>query len=214
MVGNSSEGKLSDFGLALPTNTNPVSLGVKAYNYVAHLAPEVGAKGVYTEQADLYACGVTLYRLVNGDTFLPTVMPSEIPALAVAGTFPDRNRYRDFIPRSLRLVINRAMHPDVKKRFSSASELRHALERIPIHMNWDERVLPDGFQWTAEWNEHYFEVVRLMTGRGRWSVVVKKGRSKGSLRTNSRVSLDATTELQAKRHASRVLQDYVLGRLT
>jgi serine/threonine protein kinase len=88
MIGDSSEGKLSDFGLALPANTNPVSLGVKAYNYVAHLAPEVRLTGIYTEQADLYACGVTLYRLVNGDTYLPPVVAPEVSALAAAGKSP------------------------------------------------------------------------------------------------------------------------------
>jgi hypothetical protein len=106
------------------------------------------------------------------------------------------------------------MHVDRNKRFASAREMRHALERISIHMNWDERALPDGIQWISGWNERCFEVVCRKTGSAQWSVVVKKGRSKRTLRTNSRASLSAATESDAQKHACRVLQDFVLGRLT
>ena len=214
MIGDSSEGKLSDFGLALPANANPASLGVKGYNYVIHLTPEVRRTGVYTQRADLYACGVTLYRLVNGDKYLPFVPSPELPAAVAAGEFPDRAKYREFVPRPLRTLINRAMSVDPKKRFPSALEMRHALEQIETNMNWDERALPDGMQWISGWHDRCYEVVRRKLASNKWSVVVRKGRSKRTLRTNNELSLVAETEAAACRHTSRVLQDFVLGRHT
>jgi serine/threonine-protein kinase len=214
MIGDSSEGKLSDFGLALPVNVSPLSLGVKAYNYLMHLAPEVRRSGIYTERADLYACGVTLYRLVNGDKYLPFVPVPKLSALVAAGKFPDRSKYREFVPRSLRIVINKAMNVDPNNRFVNAREMRHALEQVAINMNWDERVLPDGMQWISGWNERCYEVVRRQIGTNRWSVTVRKGRSKRTLRINNQLSLVADTKAAAEKRSSRVLQDFVLGRQT
>ncbi|MBI1954952.1 MAG: serine/threonine protein kinase, partial [Acidobacteria bacterium] len=109
LVGDSSEGKLSDFGLAVPSGLDLKGLGVKDYAYTLHLAPEVKSPNDYTVLTDIYACGVTLYRLVNGDTFLPTIPPAEVLKLARQGKFPDRTAYRDFVPRPLRLITNRAL---------------------------------------------------------------------------------------------------------
>lgn len=69
LIGNTLEGKLSDFGLALPDlATLNLSL-VKQYQYLLHLAPEVNSFRDYSCLSDIYACGITFYRLVNGDSF-------------------------------------------------------------------------------------------------------------------------------------------------
>src|SRR3990167_9902400 len=41
LIGDSGEGKLSDFGLAIPAGLDLRGLGVKNYAYTLHLAPEV-----------------------------------------------------------------------------------------------------------------------------------------------------------------------------
>jgi serine/threonine protein kinase len=106
LVGHTSEGKLSDFGLAIPAGYAPKSIGVKDYAYILHLAPEVPLRGEYSAQSDIHACGVTLYRLVNGDSYLRPLSPTEILKQSKAGRYPDRSSYREFIPRPLRALIN------------------------------------------------------------------------------------------------------------
>ena len=212
IIGDSFEGKLSDFGLAIPANTNPAALGIKDYKYVAHLAPEVRRTRQYTVATDIYAAGVTLYRLVNGDKYLPFATPARIASLAAAGKFPDRASYREFVPRPLRALVNRAMSTDPSKRFTSAEEMRHALEQINLNMNWDERTLSDGMQWISGWDDHCYEVVRRRDRQGRWSVTVRKGHSRSTLRRIEKLCLAPTGKKEAEQYTRRVLQDFVLGR--
>lgn len=61
MIGNSGEGQLSDFGLALPDITTLNMSYLKEYQYMLHLAPEVIEISDYTILSDIYACGATLY---------------------------------------------------------------------------------------------------------------------------------------------------------
>ena len=132
LIGQTGEGKLSDFGLALPISVNPAKLGIKDYKYVLHLAPEVAGGAPYSVVADIYSCGVTMYRLINGDSFSSMPSGSDIFDLASAGKFPDRTRYREFVPRAWRTLINKTMSVEPNARFRTAEELRHAIESMQI----------------------------------------------------------------------------------
>jgi serine/threonine protein kinase len=213
LVGNLGEGKLSDFGLAIPAGLDLKSLAVKDYAYALHLAPEVNSAKDCTVLSDVYGCGVTLYRLVNGDTILPAIAPDEARALARLGQFPDRSKYRDFVPRPFRLVINKAMDMEPTRRFQSASEMRHAIEKLKTEKNWTEKVLMDGTEWTCGWNKRCYQVVRRSIPGGRWEVVVRKGPSRKALRRVSALCLSGVGKTEAAQHSRRVLQDFVLGRL-
>jgi len=144
LIGDSKEGKLSDFGLALPDLSKVDTSTLKKYQYWMHLAPEVNKLGDYTSLSDIYSCGMTLYRLVNGDIYVPTVPAADLRKQIKAGKFPDRKSYREFIPISLKRVINKALSVSPSDRFQSAEAMRHALEQVPLFINWTEHFLPNG----------------------------------------------------------------------
>jgi serine/threonine protein kinase len=212
LIGDNNEGKLSDFGLAIPVGVDLKSLGAKDYAYTLHLAPEVKDPGDYGVPTDIYACGITLYRLVNGDSILPQINPQEARRRASTGQFPERAAYRDFVPRPLRMIINRALNIDPAKRYSSAAAMRHALEAIVIEKNWSERILQNGSQWTCGWNQRCYEVSCFRGVSGKWSVVVRKGPNRKRLRRVGRLSHADLTKEKAKQCACRILQDFVLGK--
>jgi serine/threonine protein kinase len=56
LIGNSGEGKLSDFGLAVKV---PRGATASPYGYLTHVAPEVLSKGATSVHSDIYALGVT-----------------------------------------------------------------------------------------------------------------------------------------------------------
>lgn len=213
LVGSCTEGKLSDFGLAVPKGTNLKVLGAKDYAYVLHLAPEVHSGKEHTVRSDIYAVGVTLYRLVNGDMYLPSISPAEVRQACIDGKYPDRSRYREFIPRPVRTLINRAMDVDPSRRFESAEQMRHALEQLVIKMNWCEQTLSNGMRWAAGWDKKCYEIVRTRDTKGKWTIKMKKGSSKHNLRKVTRSCHSGLAKTKAVQITKRILQDHVLGRL-
>jgi serine/threonine protein kinase len=200
--------KLSDFGLATRVTIDGTA---SAYGYRAHLAPEVITRDETTHKSDVYALGVTMYRMLNGDALLPTYANVlELEDLIVRGKFPNRSSYRPFVPRNLRTIVNRAMNVDPDKRFNSARSMRHAIEQLDIYCDWDTEVLPTGRRWftRVDRGNAEIEVIWMESGR-EYDVTVKRGR-KG--RRKQRVVSDCRRGLSRQElteHIQKVLQRVV-----
>jgi len=213
LVGSNAEGKLSDFGLAVPKGVNLKALGAKDYAYILHLAPEIHSGGAYSVHSDIYAAGVTVYRLINGDMYLPTMRPPDIRQACIDGKYPDRSNYREFIPRPVRSLVNRAIAVDPSKRYGTAEEMRHALEQLCIRINWNEQMLSNGTRWASGWDYKCYEVVRTRASNGKWSIETRKGPSKHTLRRVTSLCHQGLSKVKAVQITKRILQDHVLGRI-
>lgn len=206
MIGNSGEGKLSDFGLAVPDIASVNASQFKQYQYRLHLAPEVRKMTDYTTVSDIYACGVTLYRLVNGDTYLPSIDLAEATRRARRGEFPPRDQYRDFIPTSLRRLINRALSVDPNERYQSADEMRHALEQQSLLVAWTERKIYGGTMWEgASVHGKEYRVSLTQGSDSKWSIEYKIG-SGGKLRRRSVDCKSGLTKAKSHQRARWLLQ--------
>lgn len=212
LIGDSKEGKLSDFGLALPDLSKIDTSTLKKYQYWMHLAPEVNKIEDYTYLSDIYSCGMTLYRLVNGDVYTPTLPSSTLRNQIKAGKYPDRTHYREFIPASLKRVINKALSISPKDRFQSAEAMRHALEQVSLNFNWSERLLANGIKWKTSHNKEIYQVQRVKNKKDSWDVVVKKGRSLTELRRVNRLCFEDQTLKKAVQYSKNILQDFVTGK--
>lgn len=198
--------KLSDFGLATRTNENEAA---SPNGYIAHLAPEVFANATTNRQTDVYALGVTLYRMVNGDGILPSLELEALREAIIQGNFPRRQDYRPFVPRSLRTAINRAMNPDTALRFPSAAAFRQALESIPLHCDWRMEPLAGGMRWTARTNQHEFTCTEHSNGRGSNSFETTKSSIGGTARKVTDDCMAAGSRGEIRRFSHEVL-----GRIT
>jgi serine/threonine protein kinase len=213
LIGSLGEGKLSDFGLAIK-DLNKIDLRVikTQYQYWFHLAPEVNRFEDYNFLSDIFACGITFYRLINGDVFLPHVEINEVRSKIKRGDYPDRKKYRAFIPRKLRAFTNKAMNINPQKRFHSAVEMRHKLEQIKIINNWYEKKIENGFCWCSSYKGGLVELLKEKDN-GKWSVTTKKGKTKKKLRKISRYCIKAGDKKTADKIASEFLQKFVLGEI-
>lgn len=212
LIGDAREGKLSDFGLALPEFSKLNLSSVKQYQYMLHLAPEVAAFTDYDFLSDIYSCGVTFYRLVNGDSYLPSVTPSMARTMAQSGHFPDRNKYRAFIPKSFRQVINTALNVDPLARYQSAEEMRRAIERLVAYIDWEEDIVSGGIRWRGESNRAHEVLLYEDVSSKTWGVEIKKGQTYSSLRRVTAQCKSGLKHAQAFNFASKTMQNYVTGK--
>jgi serine/threonine-protein kinase len=169
--------KVSDFGLSC--KSSEVSQAVPLA-YMLHIPPEAVStgEGITTPTGDVYAAGVTAYRLVNGDAMLSMAATTDLEAAIAAGRYPDRKLWQPHVHPKLRRVIVKALHVDPGKRYPSASAFRRALEQARPAVSWKmtpgvehwDGEGPDGSSWRAEVVKRRggfrFEVARRLPGRG------------------------------------------------
>lgn len=201
LIGKDRRGKLSDFGLATKTT---FGMAASPQGYLTHLAPEVFTEQKTNALTDIYALGVTLYRFVNGDAYLPSVDFPDLETAITEGWYPDRSKYRMFVPRQLRTILNRAMNVDPTKRYRSASSLRLALESIPILLDWEEQEDQDGYTWVGSGSSLYARAQMRKVGKT-WEFTVTKGVQESTAR---RVLAECRTGLSkgdVVKHAHDVL---------
>ncbi|MEG0984223.1 serine/threonine-protein kinase [Algoriella sp.] len=172
IMDNLNSARLSDFGLATKLN---ISGTATPYGYIGHLAPEVITNDITDKRTDIYALAVTLYRLVNGDSYIPMVDPTELIEMIKEGTYPNRNKYRPFIPTAIRNIINKALSLDPQKRFQSASEFRHAIEKIKIFTSWMPKTIQNGTEWNCKVGKMIFTVKSIRKTQGCFDLEFYKG---------------------------------------
>jgi len=196
----------------MPTGINPKKWSTKDYNHVRHLAPEVWNGDDFDERCDIYAVGMTLYRMVNGDVYLPSLNPADIGDAITSGKFPDRRHYREFVTIPIKRIINKAINIDPVKRYQSADEMRSVIEQLKIYLNWNQRKLSNGTEWTGVRKDKYY-VLRLLNFNSFYQVEFLKGPSKDKARRSIGNCIYKVGKVEATRFANRVLQDCVLGRI-
>lgn len=147
LIDNQGVAKLSDFGLATAFGdvvTPPVW-------YESHCAPEAFLNSVATVETDIYAVGMTLYRMVNGISDWQLFL-SNIPNVDLTireGQLIDTLGFLPFVPDKVCRIIRKACNRNPNLRYSSAGDMRNALEKLSLLYSW--RLLSKD-HWVGEAN--------------------------------------------------------------
>jgi serine/threonine-protein kinase len=200
--------KVSDFGLATRTTGGGVG---SPYGYVSHCAPEVLDPGETTVKTDVYALGMTLYRLLNGDSFLPDPAELGVPLddAIVAGSFPNRTKFRDHVPERVRRAARKAIAHDPARRTPTAAALRHDIERVLPAVSFVEVPGREVAEWRGQSATHEWEA-SISKRRGYLEFELRRRPIGGQARRIAAECGSFETEPAARRHARQVLDD--LGR--
>lgn len=124
-------GVLADYGISsFSIDKNPVS---PKNVYLIHGAPEtVSGSRQISMSTDIYQLGCTAYRLANGISEIKKDRdqdPAHFVEAKLKGKIPSRN-YKPYVPKKLAAVINKAIDVDPQKRYVSAIDMKHALEKL------------------------------------------------------------------------------------
>lgn len=160
--------KLSDFGLAAVAQNGAAS----PFGYRIHMAPEMFGTAPASRVTDIYAMGVTYFRILNQKASLINQVTADIDRKIRSGDFPDRKGYLLSIPMQIRRICNRAMAVDPSKRYQTATQFRQAIESLRWRIRWTRVTAHHwiGTEGTVPWVAELH--ARKRTG---WEMLVTRG---------------------------------------
>lgn len=168
--------KLSDFGLASALGS--VIIPWKWYR--THAAPETFVNAsIATVQTDIFALGMTLYRMVNGiadwNLFLSSIPNAE--NLIVSGKLIDKLPKSPIVPDKVYRIIKKACNKSPEKRYSSATEMRNAIEKLLLLYDWKPI---DDYHWRGQTLGGPIKEIYIESKRKHVEVVVTNNNRKSS----------------------------------
>lgn len=165
MIGANGEAKLSDFGLAIDYHSDLSS----TEGYKPHQPLEVIEGNAMDKLSDIYATGITLYRLLNNinEIPFPFVTIEEWKSAVKKDLYPSRE-HLPHIPIKVLRILNRAIHKS--NRYKNCTEFRQALETLNFNINW---IPIDKDNWIGNNNGDSFTLEKCRK-RGGWTIDFKK----------------------------------------
>jgi serine/threonine protein kinase len=191
--------KLSDFGLA---TTTPSLVG-SGQGYLAHCPPEFYLTNQTTIQTDVFAAGLTLFRIANNITQWQNMLGT-IPMVREHihnGTLVKTIGYYGHIPEKIKNIINKACHPDPTKRYSNAFEMKNALDSLRFDIDWYKSTSGN---WQGFYGRDLYEIQITQRSAGYETVFKKNNR-----RENSKCSIFSNIGL-AHNEAERLVLETTL----
>lgn len=145
LLDGTGRAKIADFGLV--TDRLILGYGSRA-GYSDHLAYEVWHKYVTSTKTDMWAFGMTLYRLLHGKQWYDE---SPAPRFTIAnGGFSDSLKWLPHVPKQWRRVIRAMLTDDPNRRTGTVDQAQNAFSRLPVDPAWSCAVTPAEVVWTRE----------------------------------------------------------------
>jgi len=138
--------KLSDFGLATAADLSATGSG---RGYTTHLAPEFFRNRTTSVLTDIYAAGITLFRIIANisDWRAVTKAIPNCMQYIQNGTLVTKIGFEDYIPSKLRRIVQKACHADPRKRFQTAGEFCQQLDGLRFAVDW---IRVSDFEWQGQ----------------------------------------------------------------
>ncbi|MGN7298106.1 serine/threonine-protein kinase [Ferdinandcohnia sp. SAFN-114] len=176
LINNSNVALLTDFGLAKYIDQYGLATP-ESELYSSHTPPEYNTGEDLDFQSDVYQCGLTLYRMCNGNEgfhyqWRKKLQTKEQRAEAIAnGTFPDRSGYLPHIPKQLIKIINCALEVNDTKRYKNILDMINDLGKIDKNLDWVYNYDKSNrtHVWTINEEKTIKRIILICNKKGVWS---------------------------------------------
>ncbi len=150
--------KLSDFGLV----TDDLVQGYASQQgYRDHVAFEVWNGNGTSVKSDVWALGMTVYRLLHGKAWYNA---QPIPHFVIRnGSFAKSLKWLPHVPKGWRRLLRKMMNDDTTARHQNVAQVLQAIASLPTVPTWETTVTPAQVRWTrtkgarritVEWDRH------------------------------------------------------------
>ena len=194
--------KLADFGLV----TDRLIAGyASSSGYPEHLAPEVFSVGATSTKTDVWAAGVTLFRLLNGHPWYeeiksgmgidwsdPHAARDRIEDLVTTGAYLRKLQWMPHVPKEWQRFVKKALHMNSALRYRDGGVMVSAFMRagLPCEPEWTCRFVGSTIIWkrtradrrdSVTWTRHtsrrheYVAKSEPVSGVGRTQVLATSG---------------------------------------
>jgi eukaryotic-like serine/threonine-protein kinase len=157
LIDHTGKARLADFGLV----TNNIIQGyASAEGYMPHWAPEVLNDHVTSIRTDVWALGLSAYRLLHGETYFRQQWGRGFKLIdaTASGGIAQRLKWLPHVPASWQRFVRKALHDDPNQRYQNARELLNGLERMPIIPSWTCHCTPKKVVWERTKNDRHIVV--------------------------------------------------------
>lgn len=202
LIDNRGIAKLGDFGLV----TDNLVMGYgSAAGYSDHIAHEIWHGSPTSPRTDIWALGMTIYRLLHGAEWYSR--SPEPRTIVPRGGFARTLRWLPHIPNKWRRFIRKALNDDPSSRYQNVSEVINALASLPTEPNWTCGVTGDQITWERVSGGRRIKVVLTEHSPRRhewkaWSEPVSTGRSR---------TLESSGGIVSPSEAARQLNSFLCG---
>ncbi len=122
--------RLSDFGVATPTNIEASASSGKVIGSMQYLAPEQLEEDDIDIRADIYSFGCILYEMLSGERAFPDRNVTRLVRRRLKNEFKPLTSFPITAPSKLKNLVNQCLLLDVTKRPENVDEVLEELENI------------------------------------------------------------------------------------
>lgn len=160
--------KLGDFGLV----TDKLVKGYASrQGYIEHLAPETFDVGITSFSTDVWAMGMTAFRVLNGEPWHdellrqlgvdrndPVAAAARIEELVTNGDFTRKLKWMPHVPREWRRFVNKALAFCSESRYRDGGAMLSGMQ-VPHGPSWACSYADEFVQWYRRRDDEREEIV-------------------------------------------------------